>query len=368
MKNRLLSLLLVFVSMVTFAQENMKIKGYIKGLSPKAKISFSSLNGEIKVPTKGGHFEIVQHLDKEPMFVHLYVKDGNIYTYVSFFVGNETVEITTSLKDLKKGVKAVGSKYDDKRYEYDLLTNELKATSKKLSEECSNLHGKEGVDVSVLFDKYYSKVEPKGKIVVVEDKLKQIEYSFLEKNINTAYGRYLLPSTKDKFSAGQFKKLYDLVDAKYYNTNEVQYLNTLITYKPLQIGDKYYDFTALNMAGKEVHFSDFFKGKYVLLDMSANSYLSGDYIETIMGNVPELYRDQMTYVSYYIFDKLDGMNDYYKNTPAVNMLWNKEEKGVTAKYRQGALSYYMLFDPQGKLVGVLEDFLDKSQLDTWLNK
>lgn len=157
----------------------------------------------------------------------------------------------------------------------------------------------------------------------------------------------------NRFSDEQFKMLYDLIDLQYKDRNESKFLKTLVDYKSLVVGDKYYDFTAVDVKGKAVKFSDYFKGQYVLLDFS-NVNCGYCYMAAPKtAKIAEELKDKLVYVTYHTGDKLSEAKEYYKlKGKRGNVIWNKEGylHFAMAMYRNNSTPNYLIFSPEGKFL------------------
>lgn len=354
--------LLLACSVNVFAQEKLQIKGNIKGIPNDAKLTLGSNFQDKEFQLNDGMIDVEMELNEVPSLVYIMMEHNGDYKYTTFFVGNESIVLNGSIDDFPNNIKAENSKYDELRYKEYLLTKRFDEEMEEYSKEL-DLAKQMGMSRDSLLDIYMSEEEPLGKIRAVMKERNNETFEFVKENINTAYGRYLLRFSISQFSPEQFKTIVKLIDPKYKNIPEVKFVQAIVDSKSLEIGDKYYDFTALNLKKEKVIFSDYFKGKYVLLDFSTLhcGFCQEAIPKTI--KVAEALKEKLTYVTYYVDYDMEGIKEYYQlKENKGHLIWNKKGRlePIIAMYRQDATPRYLLFNPKGKLVkefiGLEEDF------------
>lgn len=358
MYRKLVLLYLILGSTTIFAQEELRISGSITGISNDAKVTLSATK-EMELEVRDGKFEVSLPLE-EPTSVYLYVEQGGTFHYTYFYLGNETVVIEGSLDDFPSNILAKNSKYDGLRYKHNQLTKALQEQGDELEMEAYTLI-EEGGDKKELYEIYMG--IPSGKITLVKNKLREIEYAFLLEHINTNYARSLLHFHANDFTTVQFQALLDAVDPQYKNTKEIQFIQALVNYPALTKGDHYYDFSAKDIGEKQVYFHSFFDGKYVLLDFSTWFCGYCQQAAPITAEMAEKLKNKLNYVTYYVDNNKEKLASYYElKGKRGTVVWNEqgEYDEVIAKYRQTGTPRYLLFNPKGQLMqsfeGLEEDF------------
>lgn len=347
---------MLLFSMGVTAQDKLRIKGKIEGIDNETTLSLSYENKQKEFKSVDGVFEVDVLLEQAPTSVFLYVINGDDYKYTSFFLGNESVTIDASINDFPNEVKAIGSKYDALRYENYSLTKDLDLQFRDLDEQTNK-----ALEKGEHRDSVYNKVEVQWQ--AINKQRVEREYVFLKQYVNTDYGRHLIRFYTDDFTVEQFKELYSLVSADNKSKKEMIFLKALIDYQKLAIGDKYYDFPAVDVKGRAVKFSDYFKGKYVLLDFSNVGCHFCSQVAPKTAKVAEELKDKLTYVTYHTGDSEEGVKGYYElKGNKGNLIWNKDGDYdiAIAKYRQMSTPTYLIFDTKGKFIkeinGVNADF------------
>lgn len=358
MFERLGLLAILFASLTISAQEKLHLKGKISGISDEAQLTLIAGDQEENFQAKEGVFEVELQVKDAPQVVYLYVDEAEDSKYTSFYLGNESVSIEGSIEQFPHNIQALDSKYDGLRYEHHLINKDLNDLMDTYQIDLMQL-AETVVNRDSLFDVFYSEVEPLGKMKKIVDELAERDFIFMKKHINTEYGRSMLQYTSSRLTIKQINELWQLIDPQFENTTEVQFLKTLADYSELKIGDGYYNFTALDKQGQSVQFSDFFKGKYVLLDFSTMHCGYCQMAAPKTAKLAEELKDKVTYVTYYVDSRLDTMEMYYelKGNQGI-LLWNEKGRLDTAlaKYRNTGTPNYVLFDSQGKVKNILDGY------------
>ncbi|MGG5505817.1 MULTISPECIES: TlpA family protein disulfide reductase [unclassified Myroides] len=370
MKKTTLLFLMLALSTLSMAQEKLHIKGKLKGLTEDARLFLVSGNQEEEIAKQGENFEIELQLIEAPATVYLLVSDASGHKNTRFFLGNEAVVIEGSMDNFSQDIRAINSKNDQLRYENYLASRALRLEGNKIQQEAMDLWN-QGKRDSIQYI-YYNQVEPLGKMTKIYRQVNQIDYVFIEKHINTPYGRAMLQYVKDRYTEDQLRHLLNLVKPKYKQSKEVLYLDALVNYKQLELGDSFYDFTALDHKGNTVAFSDFFQGKPVILEFSTIQCGACQEAAPHTSKLAEEVKDKVTYVTYYVDDGEEAMQMYYelKGSKGI-MLWNKEGRMslMNAKYKIEGTPSYIFFDAEGKVAHIevgYETGVFEQMVKTWL--
>lgn len=354
LKNKLTFLLLVG-SLVSYAQNQLHIKGNFKGIPDDATLTLiDSKDNQKSFSVKDGVFDVTMKLPESPSEVLLEVNQNNNPKRYLIFAGNEEISIEEEFDKSLSFIKTTGSKYDDVRYQYDVFMKDLKDESDKIYEEVMQ-YSRTGelMKNDSLIRAFFNGDEPLGKSIIVHKKIEAKEFEFLKKYINTDFGRNKLKYITNAYTDEQNKELLALVDPAYLNTKGVQYLKALVDYDELQKGDKYYDFSAKDVKGKEVKFNQYFDGKYVLLDLTTIHCGASNMAAPINTELAEKLKDKVTFVTYYIDNNEEYIKMFYEMKQNKGILiWDESGRiaPTLAKYRLSGTPNYYLFDPKGNLV------------------
>ncbi len=164
------------------------------------------------------------------------------------------------------------------------------------------------------------------------------------------------------FTPEYAKELYDLIDPNYYITDEVQLLKVYIDYPPLELGDKYYNFKAEDSNRNEVKFSEYFDGKYVMLDFSTLNCGFCQEAAPKTAVIADSLKDQVTYVTFYTGNDKKDKHKYYselKGNKGILLSHSDNELfKIITMYRMTGTPSYFLFNPEGYLIEKLKGIQD----------
>lgn len=304
--------------------------------------------------------------------MHLIINNGEKLIYTSLFIGNEDIVIDAKVGDFPYDVRTKGSKYDKLRYDFVQLEKDLNTQRKEFINEMFSLR-EQGKWNDSLQKAYWSASEPLGKIKIIDNKLDEIRDGFIEKNINSYYALYLLGIYKAEYSESKILNLIEKLTPELRKTAYAKSIYIHLKNPDLKVGDNYYDFTALKEDGENVKFSEYFKGKYVLLDFSTI------YCGWCLKAIPELEKikhsqsGKLEVITFYMDKNQAGFkNLIQKHSENWNVLWDKEGRlsDTYAKYKVFATPTFYLFGPNGELVRRFDGFSEElfDQIGKEINK
>ncbi|UZX28472.1 DUF4369 domain-containing protein [Riemerella anatipestifer] len=306
--NKILTLILVLLCSLANSQNSFKISGKLKGFKENALVKIDRENIALdSCYLKDGNFKLKGSLKQSPSLVFLTIKNGEEWVYSSFFIGNENITINAEIKNFPYNVRAEGSKYDDLRYEFITLGKKLNFQRNEYLKEIIKLREQNKWNDS-LQSAYWGDTEPLGKITKIDQELDKIQREFITKNLNSYYALHLLEESKTQYSKVELSNLVKKIKPSFRNTIYVKSISTYIKNPDLKIGDKFYDFSAINSKNKKVKFSDFFDGKYILLDFST---LFCGFCQQAIPELEKIKKSQyekLEIVTFYVDESQKGFN------------------------------------------------------------
>ncbi|MEC4113028.1 TlpA family protein disulfide reductase [Myroides pelagicus] len=353
MKKNLLWLLTTLLFTPICAQEMLHITGRIEGITDSIKLVLSSGEQKEVFYTRDGKIEMSMYLNEAPAYVRLAATIGKDTKNAFFYLANETVNIEGTIDDFPLGIRAIGSEHDSLRYEHRQMTKDIERARRVYIDEYYKLLAL-GRDKDSVNTVYLSDVEPYGKISKLSKEIEVINERFIRQHINTDYGSRLLLGEVISYSDQKIKELYKLIRPEFYTNMNVALFKLYLDYKQLKEGNQYYDFTALDVNERQVKFSDYFKGKYVLLDFSTYGCGYCQVAGPKTAKIATVLESKLTYVTYYVYGgKTDALKYYeeFKGSKGI-LLWNNNEgvDPITIKYRLAGTPDYILFSPEGKFL------------------
>lgn len=371
--NKILTLALTLFCFLANAQNNFKISGNLSGFEENSLVKIDRENITLdSCRLKNGKFELKGNFEQSPSSVYLFIENGRDWIYSSFFIGNENITIDAKIEDFPHSVKTKGSKYDDLRYKFVSIGKDLNSERNKYLKEMFTLRDQKKWNDS-LQREYWGKSEPFGKITIIDQKLDKIQKDFIVENLNSYYGLCLLEMSKTQYSETELSNLISQLKPDFKKTVYAKSINTHIKNPDLKIGDRFYDFSALNSKNKKVNFSDYFDGKYVLLDFS--TLFCGFCQQAIpeLEKIKKMQNDKLEIITFYVDESqkgFDGLSE--KHSENWNVLWDKEGRlsDTYAKYKVFGTPTFYLFNSNGNLVQKFDGFSEdlSEQIEKALNK
>ncbi|ADQ82037.1 AhpC/TSA family protein [Riemerella anatipestifer] len=359
--NKILTLILVLLCSLANSQNSFKISGKLKGFKENALVKIDRENIALdSCYLKDGNFKLKGSLKQSPSLVFLTIKNGEEWVYSSFFIGNENITINAEIKNFPYNVRAEGSKYDDLRYEFITLGKKLNFQRNEYLKEIIKLREQNKWNDS-LQSAYWGDTEPLGKITKIDQELDKIQREFITKNLNSYYALHLLEESKTQYSKVELSNLVKKIKPSFRNTIYVKSISTYIKNPDLKIGDKFYDFSAINSKNKKVKFSDFFDGKYILLDFST---LFCGFCQQAIPELEKIKKSQyekLEIVTFYVDESQKGFNGLLdKHGKDWKMIWDKKGRlsDTYAKYKVFGTPTFYLFNPKGILIKKFDGFYE----------
>lgn len=348
--NKILTLGLILFCTLANAQNNFKISGKLSGFQENALVKIERQNIVLdSCYLKNGSFQLNGSFEESPTPTHLIINNGEDFIYTSLFTGNEYITINAKIEDFPYDVKAVGSEYNVLNYENSQLEKDLNIQRKKLLNEMFALR-EQGKWNDSLQNAFWSTKEPLGKVRIIDNQLEKLRDEFIDKNYNSYYGLYLMEIYKTELPKSKLQNYFDKLSPELKNTAYAKSVESHLKYPDLKVGEKYYDFSALEKNDKKRMFSEYFSNKYVLLDFS--TVYCGFCIQAIpdLERIKKDLNERLEIVTFYV-DKsqkgFDGLTQ--KHNENWNILWDKKGRlsDTYAKYKVfGTPTFYSNNTPQ----------------------
>lgn len=372
MKN-IVSLLLLLISVWFYAQKSFTVSGQLAGFEENALVTISKDNVPMdSCRLQNGRFQVKGKLMESPESLYLIIKEKNDYKWVMLFIGNENITINADKKDFPYDVRVQGSKFTGKSFELNQKIKNLMRERDELVKKMFELE-QEGKWNDSLMYAFWSKKEPIGKIVAIDNKTDSIENQYIEENLNTYYGLSLLEKVKERYTKEQLKSFMKRLSPAMNRTRYAQSIRNDLEYDLLKIGDLFYDFEAETSKGRKVKFSDYFhRNKLVLLNFSTPycgaCLLSIPYLEKLKSEISDL-----EIVTFYVDSGEKGLNVLKKkHSENWEFIWDRKGtlSETQAKYKVNGTPRFYIFDSEGKLLGMLDGFSEtmNDEIKKILNK
>ncbi|ARS35168.1 TlpA disulfide reductase family protein [Pontibacter actiniarum] len=338
------------------------VSANLSGFSEKAKVIVANGNtGKVLDSTAlvDNQFVATGLIEEPPVPITIQVSSENNETaYAVIYIGNEDVKVSGRKEDFPDALEVTGSHYQKYKAELD---KGIAPLNKKRSEKLQEMFSlrQEGKWNDSLQRAYWSKES--GVITHIDDQISHITRSFIEDNINSDYALSQLVLNKADFTKEFIERQLGRLNADYKNSASAKVLTTYLGSKPLENGDKFYDFTAENQKGEHVPFANSFKDKYVLLEF-CSPYCS--WCVKALPEIKELSKQESESLDIVTMNvdsnKEDWLKKYTSNKITWTSLYDKDGRysDVYTKYRVFMTPTYYLFDKNGLVVGKWDGYSD----------
>jgi len=258
------------------------------------------------------------------------------FIYTKLFVKNgEHIRFSADKKDFPWNIDVSGSIYRDQEEKFHQIKYQEQERVKKLN-------SKYGLEKEILVK----------RIAEVKDSISNIRLALIKKEINSYSGLKNFNYDKDKFSEEELKTMYSQLNASLKETPTGKSIKLLSQYPKLEIGDTYYDYSALNSNGNTMTLSQI-KNKYILLHFSS---IACPYNKASIPKLKEMYannRDKLEIISISIDrNKEDWQNHIKRDSIPWPYLWDGKGNfnDANIKYRKDGTPNYVLLSPEKKIL------------------
>ncbi|WP_407401649.1 thioredoxin-like domain-containing protein [Chryseobacterium sp.] len=357
---KLLSILIILICFQGLVgQKKFIISGILTGFNENSVVKISQNNVVLdSCVIKNSKFKLTGSLKDTPINVYLSIQDKKDYIYGALFIGNEKMTLNADKKDFPFDLLLKGSKYNSLNYENNQKDKILLHERKKLEQEVHSLRADNKWNDS-LQQAYWGNNEPLGKIKIVDRELDKSRDAFIDAHYNTYYGLYLLEMYKTVIPKDKLQNYYNKLSPNLKKTDVAIAIKYHLIYPELKLGEKYHNFSAFDKLDQKKQFSDYFKGKYILLDFS--TLYCGFCLEALpqLENSKKSLNEKLEIITFYVDKNKVGFDGLLKkHSKDWVMLWDKKGRlsETYAKYKIYGTPTFFLFDPSGNLIKIFDGY------------
>lgn len=307
---------------------------------------------------RNGAFSLYGRLSNtENLFLYAIDSLTKEFIYTNLLIGNEKITINANKNDFPWNIDASGSESQDMAEKFNHIEYQKQLLRSKVKDDFNkdSLKNKD----EVLLDK---------KLKHISDSLDKQKIELIKKNFNTYAALIKFKYYKDQFSTEELANLYKNLSPEFKQSIYGKAIKTQIDYPAPEIGDSYYDYTAVNQNGDTISLSEI-ENKFILLHFSSAACLYSQQSLSELKKIHDNHKNKLEIVN--ISEDVD--KDIWKKSidrdsiPWTN-LW--DGKGVYSKavikYGSIGTPNYVLISPDHKIVekwfgyrkGIIEQKLD----------
>ncbi len=338
-------LMLISCSQTPKKDNKYVISAEIKGAPDGTDVFICHLNNLPINSTKikNGRFEVSVSIDEEPLKFYLVLKKDGKDKETIVFMGKNDIHIEADYDSLFKR-KVTGSVYENDLSDFNAYYY------KKASKEYN------------LLDSFIQKNDKISRIEALKllNRIDSIDNydNELRKNYILYHPRSYasldeLFNIADILTKKEFNSLFQSLDTTNHKTTTWERLNEYYKEpKRLEVGEKYFDFTATDQFGNIRKLSDI-KGKYILLEFTTVGCRGCVMAKEELGVLHEKFSKNLAVVSFYLDD---DRNDWIKDVKDNNLKWiclsdgKGHESAIRKQYIYGSVPSFFLINPQGIIV------------------
>ncbi|MDY7394115.1 redoxin domain-containing protein [Aureibaculum sp. 2210JD6-5] len=252
---------LYFIALLLFScleeKSNFTIQADLKNISNGTLFYLKSWNtGRIIDSTYiyNGNLSLEGELN-DPENLLLYATDSlsKEFIYTNLLIGNENVKFEADKKDFPWNIDVSGSVHQDKAERLNQIEYQRQETINELKLNYSS-------DKDML----------SKKINQVSDSLDNVKVKLIKEDFNNYAALNAFKYHKTKFTNEELSSLYDKLDLELKKTIFGKAIKLQSEYTKPKVGDKYYDYRAINQNGDTLALSHI-KDKYILLHFSSSA-------------------------------------------------------------------------------------------------
>jgi len=361
--NRFYFLLFIILLLVSCQKEktDFTIKANLKGISNGTLFYLKSWDTDRIIDSAyvdDGLLSLKGEL-LSPENLVLYATDSasKEFIYTNLFIGNEIVSFEATKQDFPWNINVSGSVSQDVAE----LFNQVEFQKQEIVKHLKNTYGE---DKELLSEKLNQN----------SDSLNNVKAALIKKNINSyAALDNLIKYHKNQFSIDELANLYAKLIPEFRQSKYGKAVKTLIEFPVPVIGDKYYDYTAINQKGDTISLSQI-DNKYVLLHFSSAACY---YSQLSLPELKELYKQYSDSLEIVKISQDIGEDLWKKSIDRDSISWTNLWDGKGAfgdavlKYGTVGTPNYVLISPDHRVLEKwfgYEDGIIRNKLGRYLPK
>lgn len=347
--------ILCFLSFGVFRAQELTISGVLNGFDEGAAIALRDLEtmqtiGRTSLSNAEFRLIATEKIDF-PRSVHLSIgsgtdKSANLFLFVA---DGEQIAIQAPLDNFDEQIQVENSKYYGIQQEYNNLTKDLYIKRAALMQEYMEQYFGKPVDASIE-ESYWGK---EGSIGKLDAEAIALSNAFLIEHAAHYFSLANIVQGIRRIEKPVLKEVYETLGADLQASRYGVFLKTYIDSPQMEEGMSYVDFEFENIKGEKQRLSDYFDGRYLLVDFSTLYCGASQMSRPSLENLSHANLEKLNVLTYYIDPDVDGFQNYIVDGVSNwNIVRNEEGRldQALSQYVVMGTPTYFLFNPEGVLI------------------
>ena len=291
------------------------------------------------VYVRKGRLSIKGNISSTPENFLLYATDllSKEFLYTNLLLGekDKTIKFNASKQDFPWNIDASGSVSQDAIERFNRIEYEKQNITKQLKKSLHN-------DKNLLSD----------KLMQVSDSLDNVKIDLIKKNFNSYAALMNFRYYKNHFSKEELSNLYPKLSQELQQSKYGKAVKMQMEYPIPEVGNLYYDYTAINQNGDSISLSQI-KNKYILLHFSsAACYYSQQSLPELKSIYKQYFENLEIVKISQDLDKTTWTKSIVKDSiPWINLWDGKGDLGdAVIKYGTIGTPNYVLISSDKKII------------------
>lgn len=253
------------------------------------------------------------------------------FLYLKLLVGNDQITFNADKSDFPWNIDAAGSKYQDNVEVYHNIEFQRQQLSAKLRQKYSS-------DKELLSQ----------KLQKMSDSLDREIVKHIKSNFNTYAALNYFKYHKNSFSVQELSNLWNQLDDELKETVMGKAVKLQSEFPQPNVGDQYYDYSAINQNGDTISLSKI-KDKYILLHFSSSACYGSQLSLPELKELQTKFSSDLEIISISTdIDKKNWLNHIKRDSISWHYLWDGKGSynDANIKYWEIGTPNYVLISPE----------------------
>jgi len=291
---------------------------------------------------KNGTFSLKGYLlSPENLLLHATDTSTKEFIYTNLLIGNENLTIQANRRDFPWNIDASGSESQDIAEKFNRIEYQRQVRNKQVRGNFEKLPAE-----------LKDEKQLNSSLKDVSDSLDNVKVALVKEMFNSYAALINFKYYKNRFSSNELAGLYEKLGLELKQSIYGKAIKTQIEFPTRQVGESYYDYTAVNQHGDTVSLSQI-TNKYILLHFSSAACYYSQQSLPELREVYKHYKDKLEIVKISEDIRQDAWGESIKRDSVtwINLWDGKGDFGdAVLKYGTIGTPNYILISPDKVIV------------------